>query len=99
MSRSYQHHAYKTRFSEIFFAWAVYSSNKKDKVNANRKFRKKARHLLKRIIKNNEAFYKLELPKTVREVSDVYNFSSDGLAQHHFIDAEDKNWCKQKFSK
>lgn len=56
-----------------FIAVACYSSNKKDKTTANRKFRK----ISKQRLKNDR-----ELPYSIREVSDTYNFSSDGLAYY-----------------
>lgn len=66
MSRSFK----KNPFSAV----ACYSSNKKDKVTANRKFRKASRQKLKA---------DLDLPYSLKEVSNTYEFSSDGLAYYH----------------
>lgn len=57
-----------------FCAVACHSSNKKDKTTANRKFRKASKQKLKT---------NMDLPHSVREVSNTYNFSSDGLAYYH----------------
>lgn len=53
-----------------FQAVCCYISNKKDKTIANRLFRRKSKRNLK---------VGKELPYSIREVSDTYNFSSDGL--------------------
>lgn len=54
-----------------YLAWACYFSNKKDKTIANRIFRRKNKYRLK---KGKPPLYH------VREVSDTWNFESDGLA-------------------
>ncbi len=48
-------------------------SDKKDKQIANRRFRKMTRQLLRELEMER-------LPKTIREVSNAYTFSSDGRA-------------------
>lgn len=61
-------------FKKPYAAYVCYFSNKKDKRIANRKFRRINRIFSK--IKPEKLKYKL------REVLDVYDFSSDGLAQY-----------------
>lgn len=56
------------------------SSDKKDKVCANRRLRKKNKLYLR-----NGIYYPLAL---LREVSDVWSFNSDGLA--YYFDSDDK---------
>lgn len=63
-------HSYRKPYS----SYVCYYSNKKDKRIANRKFRKANKRLLKRNPDN--------LHNRLREVSEVYNFSSDGLAYY-----------------
>lgn len=54
-----------------FISICIHASNKWDKRQANKKFR----HLSKSKLASNK-----ELPVRLKEVSDVWNFSSDGLA-------------------
>lgn len=61
-------------FKKPYAAYVCYFSNKKDKRIANRKFRRINRIFSK--IKPEKLRYKL------REVLDVYDFSSDGLVQY-----------------
>lgn len=61
MSRSYKHNP--------FLKWA--DSNKRDKVEAHRRFRRKAKNNLE------------NAPIYMREVSDTWSFASDGLAWYH----------------
>ena len=51
------------------------SSDKKDKRIANRKFRRKSRVKLKTLDES-------KLPTDIKEVSNTWNFSSDGLAYY-----------------
>lgn len=60
-------------------AWACYFSNKKDKTIANRTLRRKNKHRLKK---------DKPLLHHVREVSDTWNFDSDGLAVYRGKDLE-----------
>ena len=62
----------------------IYRSNKKDKVNAHRAFRAKERH---RMIHGGL------LPMRLREVSDTWDFASDGLAWWH-TDIDEKEMRK-----
>ena len=77
-------------YRKPYLSWVCYFSNKKDKRIANRKFRRLNKVLTK--IFPDKLKYKL------REVSDVWSFSSDGLV--HYVghlpiarsdDPEDKN--------
>lgn len=65
MSRSYK---------KPYASYVSYSSNKKDKQVANRKFRR----LNKILSKTNPG----KLRYRLREVSDVWSFNSDGLARY-----------------
>lgn len=60
-------------------AWACYFSNKEDKTIANRTFRRKNKYKLK---KGKPLLY------DVKEVSDTWNFDSDGLAVYRGNDLE-----------
>ena len=84
MSRSYQHHAMKRNFKECYFAICKYLSNKKSKQETNRRFRRITKYLMRKHA--GEGY----LPMKQREISDVWDFASDGLAIHHFIN-EDSN--------
>ncbi|MCH5167916.1 MAG: hypothetical protein J1F35_08565 [Erysipelotrichales bacterium] len=100
MSRSYQHHALRNKFKEAYWACVCYFSNKKDKRIANQRFRTKNKQLLKKILSEDPD--EVDFHNKVREVSDTYDFSSDGLAVHHYLEdetEEDKNWNKKKSSK
>jgi hypothetical protein len=57
-----------------FMAICVYLSNKKDKIMANRLFRRISKHRLKL---GKDPLYSL------KECSDTWNFESDGLASYH----------------
>lgn len=61
-------------YKKPYASWVCYFSNKKDKRIANRKFRR-----------INKVFTKIDLKKLkykLREVSDTWNFASDGLASY-----------------
>lgn len=66
MSRSYK--------KNPFIAVCVYFSNKKDKIRANRLFRRISKS---RIKLGKEPLHSL------KECSDTWNFDSDGLAYYH----------------
>lgn len=57
-----------------FTTWAISESNKKDKIIANRLFRRISKSNLR---KEEEPLYSL------KECSDVWNFNSDGLAYYY----------------
>ena len=61
-------------YKKPYACWVCYFSNKKDKRIANRKFRRKNKILLK--LTPDKLKYRL------REVSNVWSFSSDGLAHY-----------------
>ena len=71
MSRSYK----KSKFYNIF---AGHDSDKDDKVRAHKKFRRKTKE---KIALNKE------LPNSLREVSEIWDFSSEGV----FIYAPEEN--------
>lgn len=78
MSRSYKKSG-NNKYG--FCCWACYFSNKKDKRLANRKFRT----ISKRWIKKMKSFNDIDDSNNVyklKEVSNTWNFSSDGLAQY-----------------
>lgn len=61
-------------YKKPYACWGCYFSNKKDKRIANKKFRR-----------FNKIFSKIDperLKYRLREVSNVWNFSSDGLAHY-----------------
>ena len=64
------------------FAKICGTSDKQDKINANRKFRRRTKKAML-----NMDFDRL--PRQLREVSDVWSFSSDGLA--YFMPAPTEN--------
>lgn len=66
MSKSYK--------KNPFMCVCCYFSNKKDKIIANRLFRRISKH---RIKLGKDPLY------SIRECSDTWNFSSDGLAYYH----------------
>lgn len=66
MSRSHKKHP--------FITWAVSKSNKKDKIVANRLFRR-----ISKIKMSNDE----EPLHSLKECSNVWNFNSDGLAYYH----------------
>ena len=57
-----------------FMCYCIYVSNKKDKTVANRLFRKRSKQRLKQ---GEEPLHSL------KEISDTWNFDSDGLAYYH----------------
>ena len=100
MSRSYQHHALRTKFKEAYWSWVCYFSNKKDKKIANQRFRTKNKQLIKKLMKYDPD--EVDFYDKLREISDTWDFSSDGLANHHYLDnetEEDKIWNKKFTSK
>ena len=84
MSRSYQHHSLRNKFKEAYWAYVCYFSNKKSKQMANQKFRSRC----KQILRNGFDEEVDHMPTKVKELTDVWDFSSDGLANHHYIDTE-----------
>lgn len=76
MSRSYQHHAMRNKFRSGYWAVCCYFSNKKSKREANRKLRRRIRSLVKR--DDGDRVYPI-----MRELSDTWDFSSDGLVVYH----------------
>lgn len=50
-------------------------SDKKDKIRANKNFRRKAKIAINTGIEE-------KIPKSIKEVSDVWDFASDGLATY-----------------
>lgn len=61
-------------YKKPYACWVCYFSNKKDKKIANKKFRR-----------INKVFTRVDpekLKHRLREVSNVWDFSSDGLAQY-----------------
>lgn len=73
MSRSFKKHPFTTI--------ACYFSNKKDKVKANRLFRRISKLKLKQ---DKEPLH------SIKEISDTWNFDSDGLA--YYCPKEDYNY-------
>lgn len=69
MSRSERNRKEK---NGVFTTWAYCKSNKQDKQIANRKFRRKSKIDIHYIDK--------ELAHSLKEVSNTFNFASDGLA-------------------
>jgi hypothetical protein len=70
-------------------------SDKKDKRFANRRFRKMTRQLLRELETER-------LPQSMREVSNAYTFSSDGLAMWMPCPGPDhpnKYWNKEAWEK
>ena len=65
-------------------SWVCCFSNKKDKRIANRIFRKLSKS---RLLKGGD------LPYRLREVSDTYSFSSDGLA--HWVRDIDERYLRK----
>lgn len=80
MSRSYK---------KPFFAVACYFSNKKDKTIAHKHFRAKEKEEMRNILDDED-----KLPIRMREVSNTWEFSSDGLAQYKGDEVEK---CKELF--
>lgn len=76
MSRSYKKHP--------GISFVSYLSNKKDKIIANRLFRRISKILLKQ---------GKEPKHNLKEVSDTYNFASDGLA--HWENDLDKKYLRK----
>lgn len=85
MSRSYQHHALKNKFRSGYWAVCSYFSNKKDKLAANRRFRRRSRMIANK--DDGDGVYPI-----MREVSNTWDFSSDGLAYYHSNNA--RSWQK-----
>lgn len=79
----------------FFCAWACYSSNKKAKRESNQKFRTVSKRFLKKLINSND-FENDDLIYRQREVSDVWNFPSDGLAQYIKYD---NKWTKEEIER
>lgn len=89
MGKSHQ----KNRKDGIFMTYICHFSNKKDKKIAHKKLRAKTLDSLSKLYKeqpkNSDIFFyeylneKINFPEKLKEVSDTYNFSSDGLK--HFI--------------
>lgn len=75
MSKSYR---------KPFMSWIIYKSNKKDKIIANRKFRRVNKVRLK--VNPDKLFYDLD------EVSNTYNFASDGLVHYAGDLKNNPNW-------
>ena len=63
----------KSKKKSPFTTWAISESNKKDKIIANRLFRRISKSNLR---KGEEPLYSL------KECSDVWNFNSDGLSYY-----------------
>lgn len=92
MSRS----KYKSNTDKGFFCcWACHKSNKLAKRETNQKFRTISKHLLKRLINSNDYDNEQNICKP-REVSDVWNFPSDGLAQYIKYD---NKWTKEEIAR
>lgn len=80
MGRSHVHHPK--------LSWVCYSSNKKDKRLANRRFRRVNKHILTQDILEEKMLF-----KKIREVSDTYDFNSDGLP--HYLSMDDLERLKE----
>lgn len=86
MSRSYQHYALRRNFKEAYWSWVCYFSNKKSKRAANQKFRTKNKSIIKRLLNEHiDDMDGIDFHNKVREVMDNWDFSSDGLANHHYL--------------
>lgn len=81
-----------------FWSWAVHSSNKKAKVLTNQKFRSKSKRLLKNAIKSN-SYDDMENVYKQREVSNVWDFPSDGLARYHVYDESWTDYDKMRIAR
>ena len=97
MSRSYQHYALRNKFKEAYWAAVCYFSNKKDKKLANQRFRTKNKHLIKKLMKEDPD--EINFHYRLREISNTWDFSSDGLAYHHYIDTDDKTFIHKLTNK
>lgn len=89
MSRSYKK---SCNDKYAFCPIACYFSNKKDKRYANRKFRRKSKNNV------NSVLYLMDIEKykdiyKLKEISDVWDFSSDGLCRCILYD---NNWTKEE---
>lgn len=69
MSRSYR---------KPYSSFVCYTSNKKDKRLSNRRFRR----IVKNLIKDSQNIDSNSIPIKLKEVSNVYNFNSDGLVTY-----------------
>lgn len=63
-----------------YASWVCYFSNKRDKRLANQAFRAKNKHIIKKLIKDIDSEHNFY--HRTREVSDTYDFASDGLPQY-----------------
>ena len=92
MSRS----KHKSNSDKGFFCcWACHKSNKKAKRETNQKFRTISKRLLKSLITCNDYDNEQNIYKS-REISDVWDFPSDGLAQYI---SYDKDWTKDEIER
>ncbi len=78
-----------------FISYVCYFSNKKDKRLANQRFRTTERNQLRKMVSDDEL--DRDPVKNIREVSDVWNFDSDGLA--HYISFLDKGYDGEEWTR